>query len=162
MINELQGEATGLDELDLEQPLELNSDDVVGLRRVMIRLQQLDAEEERVKATKAAVVASYDGQLDRIGRDRAFLRSSLQAYVERYGKVQLPDVGTAYLQAGDPRIDVVDREAFKGEFADLFTKPTFDETAAKRYALEQIKEGHPLPPGVDVIPGGPQLRIRKA
>lgn len=167
MINELENEATGLEEidpeqLDLEQPLELDGGDVVGVRRLMIRIQQLDRDAEAVKATKAAVVASYDDQLSKIEKTKAWLRSSLQAYVERHGNVKLPDVGTAYLQPGDPKVTVVDREAFRGEFEELFTKPAFDETAAKNYALEQIKAGHPLPPGVDVIPGGPQLRIRKA
>jgi hypothetical protein len=167
MLDELNHEATGLEEidpeqLDLEQPLHLDSGDVVGLRRLMIRIQQLDADRERVKATKAAVVASYDDQLGRIAKTSQWLRSSLQAYVERFGKVQLPDVGTAYLQDGDPKVEVVDREAFKVEFGEMFTKPVFDETAAKRYALEQAKAGQPIAPGVDIVPGGPQLRIRKA
>lgn len=163
MLRELDDEPTGLDELDpATAPLELDRDDLPAVRRVMIRLQQLEREIDRVDATKRAVAATYDEQLARLGADRQWLRSSLQAWVERNGTAKFPDVGTAYLAKGDPKVEVADRDALKRELGDLFTKATFDETGAKAYALEQALKGNPLPAGVNVVPGGPRLQIRKA
>lgn len=162
MIPELNDEATGLDELDLEAPLELEEGDLPALRSLLIRVQQLDRDEARVKATRDAVVQAYATQLDRIERDRVYLRSSLQAYVERHGKVQFPDVGTAYLAKGDPKVEVADRDALKAELGAMFTKDAFDETGARRYALEQALAGNAVPAGVNIVPGGPRLQIRRA
>lgn len=171
MLHELQDEETGYEEIDAETPaLDLGASDVVAVRAMMIRLQQLDRQTEKVQATRDAVVAAYAEQLDRIERDRQWLRSSLQAWLERYGettktggrKIRFPDVGTASLAKGDPKVDVADREAFRGELGAMFTKEVFDETDAKRYALALALDGKPIPAGVNVVPGGPQLRIRKA
>lgn len=162
MIPELRDEATGLDELNLEEPIAIEPGDIAAVRALMIRVQQLERDEDRVKRTRDAVVATYAAQLDRIERDRAYLRSVLQDYVERNGTVQLPDVGTAYLAKGDPKVEVADRDALKQALGAMFTKPAFDETAAKQYALGEATEGRPIPDGVNIVPGGPQLRIRNA
>lgn len=163
MLRELNDDPTGLDEIDPSTaPLELDAEDLPGVRSVMIRLQQLERAADKVEATKKAVTATYDEQLRRLDADRQWLRSSLQAWVERHGSAKFPDVGTAYLAKGDPKVTVEDRDAFKAELGDLFTKPVFDETGAKRYALEQAVKGNPIPAGVNVVPGGPRLQIRKA
>lgn len=167
MLPDLYHENTGLDELDVDEEsasagFEIPEGDVRTLRRTMIRLAQLDRETDRVKATKAAVVASYDEALRKIDRDRRFLRSSLQAYVERHGQVKLPDVGTAFLQTGEPKVEVSDPDAFRDALADLFVRPVFDEAAARRYALERAVESGELVDGTTLVPGGPQLRLRKA
>lgn len=162
MIPELRDEATGLDELNLEEPIAIEPGDIAAVRALMIRVQQLERDEDRVKRTRDAVVATYAAQLDRIERDRAYLRSVLQDYVERNGTVQLPDVGTAYLAKGDPKVEIADLDALKGELGAMFTKEAFDATAAKAYALARGLEGEAIPAGVNIVPGGPRLQIRKA
>lgn len=168
MIEDLLDEPTGLE--DVQDEAELDGLDELGVRRLMIRLLQLERDAARITKTKAAVVASYDEKLAAIERTTSMFRSSLQAWLERHGqrtktggrKVGFPDVATAYLQAGKPRIVVTDDQALQGQLGAMFTREVFDTTAAKAYALERALEGGEILPGVELEPGGPQLRIRKA
>lgn len=148
-----------------EEPVELEAEeleDEMAVRSALIRIQQLEVDEERVKATRTAVVESYDRKLQEIEEQRRWLRQMLQAWVERHGKTSFPDVGTAYSRRGDPAIEVTDRTAFKKALGDVFTKQTFDETAAKAYALERVLDHGELVDGTRLRPGGPTLGIRKA
>lgn len=157
MLRELQDEPTGLDEVaDAFEP-----QDELAVRGILIRLEQLGRDEARVKATRDAVVGSYNDQLERIEDQKAWLRSSLQAWLERGGEAKFPDAGTAYLAKGKPKVQVVDRDAFRAATADVFVKETWDETWAKAYALERALEAGEIMPGVELVPGGPELRVRK-
>lgn len=158
MLHELRDEPTGLDDVDDTIQLE----DELAVRGVLIRLEQLERDATRVKTTRDAVTRSYDDQLARIADQQQWLRSSLQAWLERGGEAKFPDVGTAYLQKGKPKIRIVDRPAFRDATADVFVKETWDETWAKQYALERALDEGEIMPGVELVPGGPELRYRKA
>lgn len=158
MLHELQDEPTGLEEVDAT----FAPTDELSVRGILIRLEQLGRDAEKVKGRRDAVAASYDDQLARIEEQRAWLRSSLQVWLERGGEAKFPDVGTAYLAKGKPKVQVVDRDAFRAATGDVFVKLTWDETWAKGYALEQALEQGEILPGVELVPGGPELRVRKA
>jgi hypothetical protein len=158
MLRELLDEPTGLDEVgDSFEP-----QDELAVRSIMIRLEQLGRDADAVKARKAAVVRSYDEQIQRIEEQAEWLRRSLAAWVERQGKATFPDVGTAYLSSGKPKLRIIDRDAFRDHTADVFVKETWDETWAKNYYLERALESGEVPPGCELVPGGPELRVRKA
>lgn len=158
MLRELQTEATGLEEIhDAFEP-----QDELAVRGILIRLQQLDADRERVEATKRAVVESYDQSLSAIAEQSDWLRRSLAAWVERNGTAKFPDVGTAFLATGKAKVRIVDRDAFREATKDVFVKETWDETWAKNYATERAVEDGELLPGVELVPGGPELRVRRA
>lgn len=159
MLNELYDEETGIEPGD-EDTFEIT--DELVLRSTMIRTFQLGREQDKVKATLDSVAHAYRAQLERLDREQERLRSSIAAYVERNGKQRFPDVGTAYLAEGKPKIEIVDRDALKAEVGDLFTKEQFDETGAKHYALEQATEHGVIVAGTELVPGGPRLQIRKA
>lgn len=160
MLRELLDEPTGLDDLVVDDGFELQ--DELAVRSVLIRLQQLDQDAADVKRRRDAVRETYDRQLSSIEDQADWLRRSLAAWVERHGKTSFPDVGTAYLQRGGPKIRVVDRDAFRDATGDVFVKTAWDETWAKRYALEQALEAGEILPGVELVPGGPELRIRRS
>lgn len=158
MLRELHEEPTGLEDVgDAFEPA-----DELAVRGILIRLEQLGRDAEKIKARRDAVAAAYDDQLERISEQAEWLRRSLQAWLERGGEAKFPDVGTAYLQAGKPKIVVRDRDAFKAATADVFVKEVWDETWAKNYALEVALEQGEIMPGVEVVPGGPELRVRRA
>lgn len=158
MLRELSDEPTGLEGVDdTFEPA-----DELAVRSIMIRLEQLGADAERIKATKKAVASAYDEQLARVEEQVEWLRRSLSAWCERNGKTSFPDVGTAYLSKGDPKVRVVDRDAFREATGDVFVKETWDETWAKSYALERALEDGEILPGVELVPGGPEIRVRRA
>lgn len=159
MIRELLTEDTGLDAFGAELDL---GDDPLAVRAAMIRLEQLERDEASVKATKAAVVDAYDRKLSSISEQARAIRSSLQVYCERFGKASFPDVGTVYLANEKAKISVVDRDAFRDATAAVFVKEAWDETWAKSYALERATVEGELLPGVELVPGGPAVRVRKA
>jgi hypothetical protein len=161
MLRELLDEETGLEEFGPDEWGNFEPQDELAVRRLMIRLEQVTRDRDTIKKRKAAVVASYDEQIARFDSDEKFIRSSLQVWCERHGKTTFPDVGTVSLAKGDPKIEVDDKDALKGHVGEMFTKTVFDETEAKRYALERALEGELLP-GVKFVPGGPSLRVRKA
>lgn len=139
--------------------------DDLALRQLMIEDAKADREIDRVKRTRDAVKASYDDRIASLQARKDRVRSMLQAYLERQpegAKVRFEDVGTAYLQKGDPKVEIADRDAVKEALGAMFTKEVFDETAAKAYALQEAIEGRPIPDGINIVPGGPQLRIRKS
>lgn len=158
MLRELQDEPTGLEGIDDA----FAPTDELAVRGILIRLEQLGRDAAKVKERRDAVAASYNDQLERIEEQTSWLRSSLQAWLERGGEAKFPDVGTAYLASGKPKIQVVDRDAFRAATGDVFVKETWDETWAKNYALEQALEQGEILPGVEIVPGGPELRVRKA
>jgi hypothetical protein len=158
MLRELHDEPTGLDDVDDA----FEPQDELAVRSILIRLEQLGRDLDAVKTRKAAVVRAYDDQLQRLDEQAEWLRRSLAAWVERHGKTSFPDVGTAYLSKGRPKLRIVDRDAFRDYTADVFVKETWDETWAKNYYLEQALETGELPPGCELVPGGPELRVRKA
>lgn len=139
--------------------------DELALRALMIEDAKADRAIEKTKATRDAVAASYNDRIASFDARKQRVRSMLQAYLERQPgatKIRFEDVGTAYLAKGDPKVEVADRDALKQALGAMFTKPAFDETAAKQYALGEATEGRPIPDGVNIVPGGPQLRIRNA
>ena len=162
MLHELTDEATGLDTLPLDELAELELPDELAVRSALIRLEQIGRDVDDVKRRRQAVVGAYDAQINALEAQAGWLRRSLQEYVERNGKTSFPDVGTAYTRRGDPAIEIVDKEAFKTELGAMFVKEQFDETGAKRYALEQMLDHGVLLPGCRLRPGGPTLAIRKA
>lgn len=158
MLPELNDEPTGLEEIDET----ITFEDELAVRNALIRMQQLERDLEKASARRKAVEGAYRQQEERIQRDIGWLRKSLQDWLERGGEAKFPDVGTAYLQRGDARIEIVDAAAFKEALSAMFTKEVFDETGAKRYALEQATTAGELVAGTALVPGGPSLRIRKA
>jgi hypothetical protein len=157
MLRELQDEPTGLEEVaDAFEP-----QDELAVRGILIRLEQLGRDQAAIKARRDAVAAAYNDQLERIADQEGFLRRSLQAWLERGNDAKFPDVGTAYLQKGSPKVRVVDRDAFRAATGDVFVKETWDETWAKNYALALALESGEIMPGVELVPGGPELRVRK-
>lgn len=140
--------------------------DELALRSLMIEAAKAEREIEKVKRTRDTVANAYNDRIASIEARQQRVRSMLQAWLERQPdgqqKIRFEDVGTAYLAKGDPKVEVVDHDALKSALGAMFTKPSFDETAAKNYALEEATAGRPLADGVNIIPGGPQLRIRKA
>lgn len=157
MLRELQDEPTGLEDVaDAFEP-----QDELAVRGILIRLEQLGRDQATIKARRDAVVGSYNDQLERLADQEGFLRRSLQAWLERGNDAKFPDVGTAYLQKGAPKIRVVDRDAFREATKDVFVKETWDETWAKNYALGLALESGEIMPGVELVPGGPELRVRK-
>lgn len=158
MLHELQDEPTGLEEVaDSFEP-----QDELAVRGILIRLEQLGREQASIKQRRDAVAAAYNEQIERLADQEAWLRRSLAAWLEAGNEAKFPDVGTAYLQKGSPKIRVVDRDAFRDATGDVFVKETWDETWAKNYALQLALESGEIMPGVELVPGGPELRVRKA
>jgi hypothetical protein len=156
----------------MREVLDENTDQLEGLdeipgewelRLALVRLEQLQRDEETMKRRKQMVVATYEQELAGIARQRDELRRSIEGYLVTHGgeKVRFPDVGTAYLTSTDPKIEVVDKAAFEAALGDLYTKPVFDMTAAKGYALDRALEGE-LVAGVEFVPAGKTLGIRRA
>lgn len=158
--DDVLAEDTGLDEI--EGAFEIEGE--WQLRSAMIRLQQLDADTDVTKRRKQMVVSAYDRDLERLAEQARELRTSIEAYLVNHGgeKVRFPDVGTAYLAKSDPKIEIVDEDAFKAATEAAFTKPVFDATSAKAYALEQALETGEIIPGTELKPAGKRLAIRKA
>lgn len=158
--DDVLAEDTGLDEID-------GAFEIEGewhLRSAMIRLQQLEHDASVTKRRFEMIASSYKRDLERLAEQERELRASIHAYLVNHGgeKVRFPDVGTAYLAAADPKIEIVDTDAFKAATEAAFTKPVFDEAAAKRYALEQALESGEIIPGTELKPAGKRLQIRKA
>lgn len=159
MLNELLDEP-----VDLE-PEGLDIRDERALRSAMLRVAQLQRDAEVTKRRKKMVTETYDQELAQLERQEAMFRDSIETYIKRHNageKVRFPDVGTAYLGRVDPKIAITDRDAFEAALGALFTKPTFDETAAKQHALERAVETGELVPGTELIQADETLRIRKA
>lgn len=155
MLRELFDETIDIGALEAEHLDEL------GVRRLLIRAAQLERDLEKTKTLKQAVTEEYDRQLEALAEQLRWIRGSVQAWVERNGKASFPDVGTAYLAHQEPKIEIVDKDAFKAAVGAMFVKEVFDETGAKGYALERALELGEILPGVQIVPGGPGLRIRK-
>lgn len=156
MLRELLDDDVEIDDARLEEG------DPFEARRLMIRLEQLERDEKTVKALKAGVVAEYDQRLKAIERQREEHRATLRSYVLRFGKASFPDVGTAYKRKTDPKIEVVDKEAFERELGAMFVKDVFDETAAKAYALDRALEEGVLVAGTELVPAGEDVTVRKS
>lgn len=139
--------------------------DVVSARRLMISIRQLAKEIEQTKATKAAVVASYDAKVDTLEERKTKAEGYLRAYLTNANggeKLALPDVGTAYLATSKPKIEIVDKATVESVFGTLFTKAVFDLTAFKKSALENALDTGEIPPGCQFVPETQDLRIREA
>jgi hypothetical protein len=158
MLRELQDDDTGLEEL----PDEWEIQDPLEARRAIIRLGQLERDLAGVKDIKKGVAAEYDRKAATIERDITRVRDTLRAFVFRHGKLSFPDVGTAYKRKTDPKLEIVDREAFEAELGAMFRKDSFDETAAKAFALEQALDAGVIIPGTELVPAGEDLTVRKA
>lgn len=158
--DEVYAEDTGLDEIDDSYVIA----DEWQLRSTMIRLEQIARDTATTKRRLAMIADSYKRDLERLAEDERVLRASVHAYLVNNGgeKVRFPDVGTAYLASGNPKIEIEDAEAFKAATEAAFTKSVFDETGAKAYALEQALETGEIVPGTRLIPAGKTLAIRKA
>lgn len=156
MLNDLYDEPIDLDDPDVAELSELDG------RRAMIRLWQLERDIEKTKKTKKAVAEEYDRRLDSLDREKERVRQTLRALVTRFGKISFPDVGTAFERRVDPKIEVVDKEAFERELGAMFRKDSFDETAAKNFALEQALDDGVIIPGTELVPAGHDITVRKA
>lgn len=82
--------------------------DELGVRALLIRLARVEREADHLRGVRAQVVETYDAKLAALGGEAAAIRDSLKTYVERHGKVSLPDAGTAYLttrnRGGKPKV----------------------------------------------------------
>lgn len=158
--DEVYAEDTGLDEIDDTYVIA----DEWQLRSTLIRLEQIGRDTAVTKRRLAMITDSYKRDLERLAADERVLRASVTAYLLNHGgeKVRFADVGTAYLTSGNPKIVVEDADAFKAATEAAFTKPVFDETAAKAYALEQALEQGEIVPGTRLEPAAKTLAIRKA
>lgn len=148
-----------IEPLDHDEVAELSELDG---RRAMIRLRQLERDHKRTKATKAAVADEYDRKLAGIEREQERIRATLRALVFRFGKLTFPDVGTAYKRRTDPKIEIVDMDAFKAELGAMFVKTEFDAASAKQFALDQALEDGVIVPGTELVPAGEDITVRKA
>ena len=158
--DEVYAEDTGLDEID--DSFEIA--DEWQLRSSMIRLEQIGRDSSVTKRRLEMITSSYKHDLERLAEDERVLRASIEAYLINHGgeKVRFPDVGTAYLTSGSPKIVIEDEDAFKAATEAAFTKPVFDATAAKAYALEQATTEGVIVPGTRLEPARKSLSIRKA
>lgn len=157
MLRELYDDE--IDDIDGDDLAELSELDG---RRAMIRLRQLERDHKRAKETKAAVAAEYDRKIETIEREQERTRATLRALVFRFGKLSFPDVGTAYKRKTDPKLEVVDKDAFEAELGAMFVKTEFDMTAAKQFALDQALEDGVIVPGTELVPAGEDITVRKA
>lgn len=139
--------------------------DVVTARRLMIAIRQLAKEIEQTKATKQAVLASYDAKVQTLEERKAKAEGYLRDFLLNANggeKLALPDVGTAYLVKSKPKIEIVDKAVVESVFGALFTKTVFDPTAFKKATLERIQAGYEIPEGCEFVPETQDLRIREA
>lgn len=139
--------------------------DVVTARRLMIAIRQLAKEIEQTKATKQAVLASYDAKVQTLEERKAKAEGYLRDFLLNANggeKLALPDVGTAYLVKSKPKIEIVDKAVVESVFGKLFTKTVFDPTAFKKAALEQVQSGGEIVAGCQYVPETFDLRIREA
>ncbi len=139
--------------------------DVVSARDLMIGIQQIKKEIETVKQTKAAVLASYDARLDTLEERKARAEGHLRDYLVNANggeNLALPDVGTAYLATAEGKVIVSDKKAASNVYLARFSKPTFDETAFKKWAGEHFIETGEILEGCEYVPAALDLRIREA
>jgi hypothetical protein len=135
---------------------------ITEIRRMMIRLRQVDREREKLTELRNAVVAPYNERIARYNSDEQVIRARLQAFVEAYGNAAFPDVGTAYLQTQKAKVDVVDASKAKKWATDNgFVKEEADVTAAKN-SLRDAGEVPPEESGMEWVPERAVLAIRDA
>jgi hypothetical protein len=144
-----------------------NHVDEMAIRQLMIEDAKIDVEVDRVKRTRDAVAATYNDRLTALEARRARARTLLQAWLERQPegrqKIRFADVGTAYLAKGDPKVEVADRDALPlrarttSSRSRRSTRPPRRATRSRRRSTAR-----PIPAGVNVVPGGPRLQIKRA
>lgn len=158
MLKELHDETVAPREGDLET--------LVDVRATMILEAQLAEKVEKTKATRRAVVDSYDHEIAALEERREGYRGQIERFLERTGEnAEFPDVGTAYLASTPEKVDLVDEAAIPADVRNVFektrTETALDRAAVKAFALEKLRETGELLPGFEFVPESKALRIRK-
>lgn len=158
MLKELHDEAVVPREGDLET--------LVDVRATMILEGQIASKIEKTKATKRAVVDSYDHEIAALEERREGYRGQIERFLEASGEnAEFPDVGTAYLATEPEKMELVDAAAIPDDLRKTFTLThtveKLDVAAVKSEALERLRETGELVPGFDLKPETKSLRIRK-
>ena len=140
--------------------------DELGVRRLLRRLAYLQREADTLKALQTGIVAKYRDAIGKRDDEATQIRSLLQVHLETVdgGKVKVPDVGTAFLSRRQPKVEVVDREAFmewareQGHLVEVV-----DEAAARAAATAAVvNNGEVAPPGLAFVPERREPNVRWA
>lgn len=136
MLKELFDEPISEEEFEELVGREGDALSAVEIRRLLIRLRQIDRDRAKVKEIRDAVVASYAEKIGRFDADEKRTRESLYAFCRVHGTASFPDVGSAYLSSQGPKIEVQDSTRAKNwSKAQGYTKLEADITAAKKALL---------------------------
>lgn len=162
MLEELQGEQVDVTADLAADPTSL---DELAVRRMLIRLQQLEAEANQVHAVGQAVAATYAERVQALRAQATDIRANVQRYIEHVrggDKVVYPDVGTAYLTKRKPRLYVSNQAEVEDWAGDKFYKRTLDTQAVLAYADGQAQASGELLPGIGRQPATTTLAVRSA
>lgn len=152
-------------------------------RDAMLAIARLEAEQERVRELLTSITERYTAKIETLEREKTRWRETLNTYVTRYGKVSVPDVGTAYHTTRNKggKLKLADAAAFAdwAETAEnvlpllAFTEPTLDVRATFDKVVVEFKmlatrdgkviteEGAILEvPGVEALPESKTLALR--
>lgn len=154
----------GVDELHELVTMGMASE--MRVRDALLRIAALEERRARLAQTKMAVIDRYDHALAAVERQIDRFRQAVETWiVEANGgkAVSFPDVGTAYLQAQKPRVEVADRDAFERWATERrYVREVVDLALAKAEALRLIQETGEIAPGAEYVPERKALRIRRA
>jgi len=172
LVDEVENDSAPVVDLLMQAPAIAEGEvrlDELGVRRLLRRLAYLKREADTLQALKRAVVAKYDEATSKRTDESDEIRQLLQTHLERVdgGKVKVPDVGTAYLSKRQPKLNVVDREAFvewaTGEYADKVLQQVFDDVGARALATARVvNDGEVPPPGTEFVPERREVSVRAA
>ena len=138
--------------------------ELTQVRNVLIRLRQLEREQEQVAKTRAAVVDAYKARENAIEANISDLRMILQSVLERgpHGdKITFPDAGTIHLTTKGGNLVLKSQEEAVSAYGKQFTRPTVDMTALSQWARKAFTEDGEIPKGFDVAPKYKTLVVKK-
>lgn len=168
MLHELYDE-----EVELPYPVEVlphledaqvQALELAQVRRMLIRLRQLQADQEQAVATKRAVVATYDDRIATLDTQIDALKEGLLSVLVRgpHGtKLTFPDAGRINLSTAGGNVVLDSKEEAVTAHGYMFTRPVVDEAAMNSWAREYTKEHGQPPKGYAVAPRRKVLVVAK-
>lgn len=160
MLEQLYDEEVG--ELHLpEDPQAVQLQDV---RRMLVRLRQLERDQAQVQAARDAVVDSYTQRLTEIADQVAMLRGNLLSVLERgpFGtKLDFPDAGKLHLSTVAASLKLANQEAAVGTYGYRFSRAVCDVPAMNKWAKEHYTSTSQVPEGYELVPSRKTLVVKQ-
>ena len=159
MVEEREGSAKKAPE---REPYEV-PEDLYGIAGLLKTKKNLSLGIQEHKDYMARVIANIQGEIHKAEEETKQLDIAIKTYLSRRRdtKVNIPDIGTAYLTTRATTVEVVDPEVFAAWCIDEGLT-TADVSAGKKRAKELIKPefGGEIVSGCDVVPERKTVAVR--